>query len=72
MDTLEQFKELGMLASFHFADDTCQEWGQATTAKNKALKIFDDNPALQPELRKVATGFLWTLSLDRPQQTSGS
>ena len=62
----ERFKELGMQASYHYADDTCKEWGAGDKAKHQALKIFDDNPALQPELRKIAADFLWTLEIDRP------
>lgn len=64
----ERFKELGEKASYHYADDTCKEWGLGDKAKAQALFIFDSNPKMQPELRKVATGFLWTLSIDRPDE----
>ena len=35
--TLEEFKHLGISASFHYADDSCKEWPQARTKEAKAL-----------------------------------
>ncbi len=61
MNTLEDFKKAGMTASYHFADDTTKEWGLAKKEEAEALRIFDENPALQPEMREIAKGFLWSL-----------
>jgi len=59
-DTLEQFKELGMSASFHFADDTGSEWDLAYNDCNKAMEIYKKNPELQNEMREIAKKFLWS------------
>ncbi len=61
MDWLKIFQQHGSNASFHYADDTCREWGAAHREKNKALEIFDNNPKLQAEMREIAKGFLWSL-----------
>ena len=58
---IDLFKEFGNKASYHFADDSTREWELARTAQGQALKLFDDNPGLQPQMRTVAKGFLWSL-----------
>ena len=58
---LEEFEHLGISASFHFADDSCKEWGTARKQEAKAIALFRDNPELQDEMREIAKGFLWTL-----------
>jgi len=64
---LEQFKTHGMYASFHYADDTASgEWRLGRAEELKALKLFDDNPELQDEMREIAQGFLWSLKEGRP------
>ena len=60
--TLKQFKTAGMNASFHYAADTCSEWGLGDKHKKAALKLFDENPELQPKMRLIAKGFLWSLT----------
>ena len=62
-DILEQFKDLGISASFHFADDSGKEWNIAHREQGIALALYRDNPALQDDMRKIAKGFLWSLSL---------
>ncbi len=59
---LEQFKKLGDKASFHFADDTCREWASGHRAEKAAMKLFNDNPGLQNEMRMIARAFLWSIS----------
>ena len=60
-DTLTEFKRLGDSASFHFADDSCKEWGLAITDEAKAIAIFKSNPELQAEMTVISKGFLWSL-----------
>ena len=62
MTHLELFKKHGDRASYHYADDSGGEWGMAGNEREAALAIFDQNPALQPEMRKIAKSFLWLLS----------
>lgn len=63
---LIKFKRHASSASFHYADDSCKEWGLAKQDKNDALKIFDENPELQNEMREIAKDELWSLSNERP------
>ena len=66
-EILEQFKDYGMQASFHYADDTASgEWRLGSNLESRALKLFDENPELQPEMREIAKRFIWTLHIKRP------
>ena len=68
-EILKQFDDWGRQVSFHYADDTASgEWRLGSQLEAKCLKLFDDNPALQPEMRKLAKSFLWTLRTVRPDQ----
>jgi hypothetical protein len=60
-DVLKRFKDLGRKASYHYADDTGTEWGEAKRLENEARQLFADNPDLQDELEAIAKGFLWRL-----------
>ena len=63
----EEFKKLGMSASYHYADDSGKEWRLADSDKKQALELFDNNPDLQDEMRTAARGFLWSLKQSRPE-----
>ena len=66
-NVLEKFKDHGMQASYHYADDTASgEWRMGSALEARALKLFDDNPDLQDEMRVIAKGFLWSLNVLRP------
>ena len=67
--TLVEFGRLCRKASFHYADDSCSEWGTATRAKHEALEIFDANPDLQQEKRDNFHE-LWSLNKERPKAAS--
>jgi hypothetical protein len=58
---VEQFKKHGLDASFHYADDTTKEWYLGDRDKEKALKLYYDNPELRAEMMEVSKGFLWSL-----------
>ena len=64
---VETFKQHGMKASYHYADDSGKEWGHGSREKKLALILFDDNPDLQAEMREIASQFLWSLQSDRPE-----
>ena len=67
-DVLARFKTHGINASFHYADDTASgEWRLGSAEEAKALKLFDDNPPLQPQMREIAKGFLWSLASCRKE-----
>lgn len=65
--TLEEFRNAGSTASYHYADDSTSEWGAGKRAECKALDLFDNNPELQPEMRVISSHFLWSLSMKRPE-----
>ena len=65
MDILENFKELGEKASYHYADDSGKEWSLGNKAKLECLEIFDANPDLHNTMRAIAKGFLWSLGFER-------
>lgn len=66
-EIIEQFNLAGRKASYHYADDSCREWGLARKREEEALAIFDAHPELQEEMREVALGFLWSLNRWRPK-----
>ena len=67
-EVLQQFKDRGMSASFHYADDTASgEWRLGRIEEAKALRLFDDNPSMQGYMRDIAKGFLWSLKSVRPE-----
>jgi hypothetical protein len=64
-ETLEQFKSLGMSASFHYADDSCREWGQAKIEELEAMQLYFRNPDLRPQMKEISKGFLWAYSAEK-------
>ncbi len=67
-DILEEFKTLGMKASFHYADDTASgEWRLGVFEESAAVQLFDDHPNLQNQMREIAKGFLWSLDGERAE-----
>lgn len=64
-DVLQQFKDLGQSASFHFADDSGKEWDLAWRDQRAAELLFQQHPDLQAEMVAIAKGFLWTLNVEK-------
>ena len=65
-ETLERFKDLGMRASYHYADDTASgEWRLGSSLEAKARELFKQHPDLHDDMRGIAKGFIWTLG-DKP------
>ena len=64
MSVLENFKKLGQLASYHFADDSGKEWDLGYKNQREAEALFIENPELREEMIQIAKGFLWTLNPD--------
>jgi hypothetical protein len=62
MTVLEEFRELGKLASYCFADDCGREWKQGYEYQNKAQKMYDAaDSETQEDMRDIAVRFLWIL-----------
>jgi len=66
-DFVEEFNLHGKVASYHYSDDTGKEWVLGDRHKTLALIVVDSHPDLQPEMREAAKGFLWSLSMERPE-----
>lgn len=56
---IELFKKHATAASFHYADDSCGEWGAARASENKAMQIYHANPEHQQEMNKIGRSQLW-------------
>lgn len=65
-NVLEQFEGLGKDASYHYAGDM-SEFSAGVALERQALKLFDTHPELQKDMREIAKGFLWSLSISRPE-----
>jgi hypothetical protein len=64
-EILKEFTDLGMSASFHYADDSGKEWTLANDQKRKAEQLYIQNPDLRPRMEEIAFGFLWSLDTAR-------
>jgi hypothetical protein len=60
-EILQEFKEYGDNASFHFADDSGREWQLAYADERKAREMLTLYPDLHEDFVKIAKGFLWSL-----------
>ena len=56
---VEEFKKCASSVSFHYADDSCKEWGLAKKGKKAVFKLWDDNPELHDEMLEVMSKQLW-------------
>jgi len=60
-EVLKNFKFHGDWASFHYADNTGQEWPLGQEEERKAVAIFHLHPEYQDEMREIAKDFLWKI-----------
>ena len=61
-EILEQFKEHGMTASYHYADDSTKEWDQGFKHSYAAQELAKQHPRLIPQMREIAKSFLWSFN----------
>lgn len=61
-EILEAFKEAGMQASYHYADDSCKEWDLGFKYSQKAQGLAKEHPHLIPQMREIAKKFLWSFT----------
>lgn len=59
MDILKQFKEAGMNASYHYADDSGKEWKLGAEESRKCYALAKAHPELLPQMWEIARGFLF-------------
>ena len=60
-EILENFKTCGMDASYHYADDTGQEWKFAYPLVDKCMKLVKEHPELHEEMREIAKRFIFSI-----------
>ena len=59
---LEEFKTYGMDASYHYADDSGQEWKFAYPLVDKCIKLVKEHPELHEEMREIAKRFIFSMT----------
>ena len=60
-EILEEFKTCGMDASYHYADDSGQEWKFAYPLVDKCMKLVKEHPELHEEMREIAKRFIFSI-----------
>lgn len=60
-DLVEKFKTLAGQASFHYADDSCKEWGQARECEYECRYLWERHPELRKEFEKIMAKQLWVM-----------
>ena len=60
-EILEEFKTCGMDASYHYADDTGQEWKFAYPLVDKCMKLVKEHTELREEMREIAKKFIFSI-----------
>ena len=58
---LENFKTYGIDASYHYADDSGQEWKFAYPLVDKCVKLVKGHPELHEEMREIAKRFIFSI-----------
>ncbi len=58
---LEEFKTYGMDASYHYADDSGQEWKFAYPLVDKCIKLVKEHPELHEEMKEISKKFIFSI-----------
>lgn len=61
-EILDAFKEAGMQASYHYADDSGKEWRLGFLYSGQAQLLAKEHPHLIPQMREIAKKFLWSFT----------
>lgn len=59
-EVLQKFKSAGMMASYHYADDSGREWSLGSACEEQAMKLVDTHPELLDDFKEIGKGFLWS------------
>lgn len=66
-EILKQFKEAGMNASYHYADDTASgEWRLGLAESRKCYALAEAHPELIPQMKEIAKGFIFMFNPVQP------
>ena len=58
---LEEFKKAGLDASYHYADDSGQEWKFAYPLVDKCIKLVKEHPELHKEMKEISKKFIFSM-----------
>ena len=61
-EIVNEFIHEGMTASYHYADDSGEEWQLGTVHRDRALALWKAHPELTPRFLEVGKKFLWSFS----------
>ena len=64
-EILEEFKNCGLDASFHYADDSGLEWKFAYPLVDKCMKLAKEYPSLHTEMAEIAKHFIFTMAFKK-------
>lgn len=53
-EIIETFKKEAGSASFHYADDSCREWGQAKKCVKNCHEMYAQHPEYKEEFNEIA------------------
>ena len=62
---LDEFKKKASSASYHYADDSCKEWGQAKSCVRICRDILKNYPEYRADLIKIANKQLCALEITK-------
>ena len=62
---LENFKTYGMDASYHYADDSGQEWKFAYPLVDQCMKLAKEHVELHTEMAEIAKHFIFAMSFNK-------
>ena len=60
-EILEEFKKAGLDASYHYADDSGQEWKFAYPLVDKCMKLVKEHPELHEEMKEISKKFIFSI-----------
>ena len=61
-EIVSEFAHEGMTASYHYADDSGEEWGLGSLHQDRAIALWKAHPELTPRFLEIGRKFLWSFS----------
>lgn len=60
-DVIDLFRSLAGSASYHYADDTGKEWGDAARDEYDARNLYKNHPELKEDFDMIMRNQLWSM-----------
>ena len=71
-EILEEFKTYGMDASYHYADDSGQEWKFAYPLVDKCMKLVKEHQELHEEMKEISKKFIFSMTFLEYDEPTGN